>query len=144
MSTSIAANVGPRTPDPLVASPQPAPHHEEQAKKDAASSSDAIAFTTPVIKVDNNTGLALLVVRDGATGKELDQYPSKKVVEEYQRVQESGPAQAASAPTDSNAAIAGAAAVQPVAAPPVSAATGDARTTTPSVSAVSGTAAVKN
>ncbi|EME68419.1 hypothetical protein H261_18427 [Paramagnetospirillum caucaseum] len=38
-----------------------------------------------MIKVDSGTGLALLVVRDGDTGKEVEQYPSRQVVEEYKR-----------------------------------------------------------
>ncbi|WP_068491111.1 hypothetical protein [Paramagnetospirillum marisnigri] len=118
-------------------------------KKENPSPAEAIAFTTPVIKVDNNTGLALLVVRDGSTGEELDQYPSKKVVEEYQRVQGSTPAPTpatdSSAPADGGAALAAGAVVPPVAvaAPPVSPATGDARTTT-TVSTSSGVKPVTN
>ncbi|ARJ67022.1 hypothetical protein WV31_15760 [Magnetospirillum sp. ME-1] len=38
-----------------------------------------------MVKVDSGTGLALLVVRDGDTGKEVEQYPSRHVVEEYKR-----------------------------------------------------------
>lgn len=144
MSTSIAANVGPRasSSETQVLPPPPPPGHDsEESKKQTVSSAENIAFTSPVIKVDSDTGLALLVVRDGSTGEELDQYPSKRVVEEYQRVQGSSgssesqaPAQAA--PSDGGASLAASASVPPapvaaaaVAAPPVSAATGDARTT---------------
>ncbi|RAU23176.1 hypothetical protein CU669_03170 [Paramagnetospirillum kuznetsovii] len=107
-------------------------------KKEAPSATDAIAFTTPVIKVDTNTGLALLVVRDGSTGEEKDQYPSKKAVAEYQRVQtgSSDSKPAAAAPTDDGSSLAADATVPPapvpvvaVAAPPVSPATGDPATT---------------
>jgi hypothetical protein len=136
MSTSIAANIGPRAsaPETQLAPPPPQHHEAEASKKQSASPTENIAFTSPVIKVDSDTGLALLVVRDGSTGEELDQYPSKKVVEEYQRVQGGTPDSSAPvAPTDSGASLAGNAVappapVAPVAAPPVSAATGDART----------------
>ncbi|MDO8604966.1 MAG: hypothetical protein Q7R40_00385 [Phaeospirillum sp.] len=136
MSTSIASNVTPRTAAAEAhptQPPAPPPHEPEKAR--AASPAEAAAFTSPVIKVDNDTGLALLVVRDGSTGEELDQYPSKKVVAEYQRVQ--GGAPSSSEPTvtpDSGKAASVDATIPPapvasVAAPPVSPATGDARTT---------------
>ena len=148
MSTSIAASVGPRTsgPETLAHPHSPPPRQEEEVKKD--SPSPAEAFLTPVVKVDNSTGLALLVVRDGATGEELDQYPSKKVVEEYQRAQGStAPDHSTSpVPADSGASLAVNATVPPapVAAPPVSPSTGDARTTTTTTGAVSGVSSAKN
>lgn len=131
MSTSIASNVGPRStvPDTHL-SPPPAHQAQEEAKSANTVPPEGLAFTSPVIKVDNGTGLALLVVRDSSTGKELDQYPSKKAVAEYQRVQGSESPTSAQ-PTDQGQALAAAAVVPPapVAAPPVSPATGDARTT---------------
>lgn len=137
MSTSIASNVAPRPAAPETHLNQPpAPQtHEEPKTTHASSPADGVAFTSPVIKVDNDTGLALLVVRDGSTGEELDQYPSKKVVAEYQRVQGSSPepsapvASADKGQSLSTDATIPPAPVMPVAAPPVSPATGDARTT---------------
>ena len=145
MSTSIAANVTSRTaPDPHI-SPPPPPAHAAQdgGKAQSTNSPDGVAFASPVIKVDSDTGLALLVVRNSATGEELDQYPSKRVVAEYQRVQgvapdpsaASGTVPATGASTSDNGqslasdAKAPPAPVIPVAAPPVSPATGDAHTT---------------
>ena len=131
MSTSIASNVGPRSavPDTHL-SPPPAHQAQEEAKSANTVPPEGLAFTSPVIKVDNGTGLALLVVRDSSTGEELDQYPSKKAVAEYQRVQGGEPSTPAQ-PTDQGQSLAAAAVVPPapVAAPPVSPATGDARTT---------------
>lgn len=134
MSTSVTTNVAPRaaTPEHHVAqSPAQQPQEDNAAK--APHPVDGIPFSSPVIKVDNNTGLALLVVRDSTTGTEVDQYPSKKAVAEYQRVQGSAseapaPATASSEngqPLPENAQVPPA----PVAAPPVSPETGDARTT---------------
>ena len=136
MSTSIAPNV---TPRPVAADTHPnqhqAPPPQATEKPKAASPAEAAAFSTPIIKVDNDTGLALLVVRNGSTGEEMDQYPSKKVVAEYQRVQGSSPSSSepVASPDTTVAPSVDAtippAPVAPVAAPPVSAATGDARTT---------------
>lgn len=145
MSTSISANVGPRSNGiESLASPHPvASHPEEASKKNDVSTAETIPFTTPVIKVDSNTGLALLVVRDGSTGEELDQYPSKKVVAEYQRVQggSSSEQPSSAVPADGGASVA---ANAPVAAPPVSASTGDARTTSGTTGSVSGVSSVTN
>lgn len=86
MSTSITPDVPLRTP---VAE---APHVVAQAAQPAAVEAAEVPvadntprFTSPVVKVDTDTGLALLVVRDGSTGKEVDQYPSRQVVAEYKR-----------------------------------------------------------
>lgn len=135
MSTSIASNVGPRSavPDTHL-SPPPAHQAQEEAKSTNTIPPEGLAFTSPVIKVDNGTGLALLVVRDSSTGEELDQYPSKKAVAEYQRVQGSAAPEPSTGPgtsSDKGQSLAADAVVPPapVAAPPVSPATGDARTT---------------
>ena len=149
MSTSIAANVGPRSavPDTHL-SPPPAHQAQEEAKSANTVPPEGLAFTSPVIKVDNGTGLALLVVRDSSTGEELDQYPSKKAVAEYQRVQGGAPESSGSgsssgpgSSSDKGQALAADAVAPPapVAAPPVSLATGDARTT----ASVSSSAGVK-
>jgi len=144
MSTSIAANVGPRASasETQVPHPPPPSHESEAVRKQAPSPAEQIAFTSPVIKVDSDTGLALLVVRDGSTGEELDQYPSKKVVEEYQRVQGSAPdpqAAAQAAPADGAATLAAAASVAPApAAPPTSTGSGTA-----GASSVAGSGGVK-
>ena len=86
MSTSIAADTTlrssvPETPH-AVAPPPPA---AEADAKVVPSVSEPPRFTSPVVKVDSGTGLALLVVRDGDTGREVEQYPSRQVVEEYRR-----------------------------------------------------------
>ena len=103
MSTSIAANVPPRPAAPEThptQTAQTAPH--EDTGTHAAHPVDGIPFASPVIKVDSDTGLALLVVRDSSTGEELDQYPSKKAVEEYQRVQNSAAEQVSKASSSGN------------------------------------------
>lgn len=86
MSTSITSDAPLRSP---VAE---APHVAVQAAQPAAVEAADLPvadntprFTSPVVKVDTDTGLALLVVRDGSTGKEVDQYPSRQVVAEYKR-----------------------------------------------------------
>lgn len=86
MSTSITPDAPLRTP---IAE---APHVAAQAAQPAAAEAAELTvadntprFTSPVVKVDTDTGLALLVVRDGSTGKEVDQYPSRQVVAEYKR-----------------------------------------------------------
>jgi hypothetical protein len=90
MSTSIDTSIGLRAQgsETQITSPPPVQAtHQDEPHKDSSASSGPIGFTSPVIKVDADTGLALIVVRDGSTGEQLDQYPSKKVVEEYQRHQ---------------------------------------------------------
>ncbi|CAA7619986.1 hypothetical protein MCP1_270012 [Candidatus Terasakiella magnetica] len=42
-------------------------------------------FISPVTKVDANTGIWVQVYRDESVGTEINQYPSKHVVEEYAR-----------------------------------------------------------
>ncbi|CAA7620224.1 conserved hypothetical protein [Candidatus Terasakiella magnetica] len=94
MSTSIevAPNYRSSPTDAPVTSQRAAKQHEDNAER-ATPVYEAARFSSPVIKVDSDTGLALLVVRDSDTGKELDQYPSQKVVEEYQRHQATGPSE---------------------------------------------------
>jgi hypothetical protein len=48
-------------------------------------SADAAPFISPVVNFDYQSGIAVLEVRDGSTGEVVEQYPSKKVVEEYRR-----------------------------------------------------------
>ena len=86
MSTSIASDAPLRSPAAEV--PHPAAHSTQTAAveaKETTSVTDAPRYTSPVIKVDSGTGLALLVVRNGDTGQEVEQYPSRHVVEEYKR-----------------------------------------------------------
>ena len=92
MSTSIAANVPPYTAPPEThVTPSSSPStHEGACASSAPPPADGIPFGSPVVRVDADTGLALLVVRDSSSGEELYQYPSKQAVEEYQRVQSSG------------------------------------------------------
>ena len=86
MSTSIASDAPLRS---LVAeAPHAAAHAAHPATveaKETSSVTEPPRYTSPVVKVDSGTGLALLVVRDGDTGKEVEQYPSRHVVEEYKR-----------------------------------------------------------
>lgn len=91
MSTSIEVAPNFRSsPTDVTVAPQRAAQQHESGAGGSAHASDAAHFVSPVIRVDSDTGLALLVVRDGDTGKALDQYPSQKVVEEYQRHQTPG------------------------------------------------------
>jgi hypothetical protein len=86
MSTSIASDAPLRSP--VAEAPHAAAHAAQPANveaKETASVSEPPRYTSPVVKVDSGTGLALLVVRDGDTGKEVEQYPSRHVVEEYKR-----------------------------------------------------------
>jgi len=86
MSTSIASDAPLRSP--VAEAAHPAAHAAQPATVEAtetASLSEPPRYTSPVVKVDSGTGLALLVVRDGDTGKEVEQYPSRHVVEEYKR-----------------------------------------------------------
>lgn len=86
MSTSIASDAPLRSP--VAEAPHAAAHQAQPATveaKESASLSEPPRYTSPVVKVDSGTGLALLVVRDGDTGKEVEQYPSRHVVEEYKR-----------------------------------------------------------
>jgi hypothetical protein len=86
MSTSIASDAPLRSP--VAEAPHAAAHATQHANVEAtesASVSEPPRYTSPVVKVDSGTGLALLVVRDGDTGKEVEQYPSRHVVEEYKR-----------------------------------------------------------
>lgn len=61
-----------------------------------SSSEDGIPFISPVTKVDTNTGIWLQVYRDEAVGTEINQYPSKHVVEEYARHRQEVAAETAS------------------------------------------------
>ena len=86
MSTSIASDAPLRSP--VAEAPHAAAHAAHPAAveaKEISSVSEPPRYTSPVVKVDSGTGLALLVVRDGDTGKEVEQYPSRHVVEEYKR-----------------------------------------------------------
>lgn len=86
MSTSIASDAPLRTP--VAEATHVTAHATQHATVEAtesASLSEPPRYTSPVVKVDSGTGLALLVVRDGDTGKEVEQYPSRHVVEEYKR-----------------------------------------------------------
>ncbi len=92
MSTSIAANpnIGSSGLDGAMPLASSAPVQEDSASTapaPVAASNDAPRFISPVIKVDNDTGLALLVVLDSNSGKEVSSYPSRMVVEEYSRRQ---------------------------------------------------------
>lgn len=86
MSTSIASDAPLRSP--VAEAPHAAAHAAQPVTaeaKESASLTEPPRYTSPVVKVDSGTGLALLVVRDGDTGKEVEQYPSRHVVEEYKR-----------------------------------------------------------
>jgi len=133
MSTSITANIGPRASgaDPQQL-PQP-PHQQDATTPTPATGIDAIPFASPVIRVDPDTGLALLVVRDSKTGDQLNQYPSKKAVEEYQRHQV---AQTAPHPTDHGETLTTAAVAPPA---PVSAAPASPDAVSPGVTLSAGT-----
>lgn len=82
MSNISAAGPGSPPPTRLVRenASHSEPAHEQQAE---AAQQTAPQFVNPVTKVDPHTGIAVLVVRDSSNGEELEQYPSRQVVEEY-------------------------------------------------------------
>ena len=90
MSTSVSTTMSltPTVPD---SAGSVAPPHAAQQDSAAAEEAQAMtsppAFISPVIRVDTETGLALLVVRDSESGKTVEQYPSRLAVEEYRRHQ---------------------------------------------------------
>lgn len=67
--------------EPTVAAPQ----KSAGAPAGAIVSSEAAPFINPAVNYDYKAGMAVFVIRDGETGEVKSQYPSKKVVEEYQR-----------------------------------------------------------
>ncbi|MFN3077872.1 MAG: hypothetical protein ABT940_13560 [Alphaproteobacteria bacterium] len=58
---------------------------QQNNPKPETDSPSAPRFTSPVVKVDDNTGYALLLIRDTSTGDVQAQYPSRQAVQEYQR-----------------------------------------------------------
>ncbi len=112
MSTSINATQGPQ-----------AAHHEavvaaqaqSASKADEASQASASPqYSSPVIQVDRNTGLALLLVRNTSTGAVESQYPAKQVVAEYGRTARNATPQPEADPAAASAAGAVGAAAAPV------------------------------
>lgn len=89
MSTSVSTNISLTTalPDSGQAA-APSSVSQDPVAEETRSAVAAPAFISPVIRVDNETGLALLVVRDTETGKTMEQYPSRLAVEEYKRHQQ--------------------------------------------------------
>ncbi|TAN59397.1 MAG: hypothetical protein EPN20_15145 [Magnetospirillum sp.] len=94
-------------------------------------STEAAPFISPVVNFNYQAGIAVLEFRDGSTGEVTEQFPSKKVVQEYIRhgavsqdvtaqAPSSGEHVAAPSPTGDGPAAPVAAAVAP--APPVQAA----------------------
>ncbi len=78
-ATALTSHTG--KSEPTVAAPQ----KPAGALTGAIVSSEAAPFINPAVNYDYKAGLAVFVIRDGETGEVKSQYPSKKVVEEYQR-----------------------------------------------------------
>ncbi len=57
------------------------PEQHEPAKSSAASA----IYYSPAMQIDPEANMAIFVVRNSETGAVINQYPSKKVVEEYKR-----------------------------------------------------------
>lgn len=77
---SSATSVGMPTPKP-----QPNQHQEQTQHAGADKPSDGPQYLSPVVNVDPNTGIAVLVVRDTTTGEELSQYPTRMAIDEYSK-----------------------------------------------------------
>lgn len=60
----------------------PKPEENAQATRSAASA----VFFSPAIKIDPGANMAIYVVRNSETGEVINQYPNKKVVDEYRQV----------------------------------------------------------
>ena len=73
-SVPIDPSSGPARPAAVAA-----PVHEAKAAPEAQ------AFVSPIVRIDAQTGLALTIIRDNADGNTIAQYPSKQVVQEYDR-----------------------------------------------------------
>ena len=56
-----------------------------QSAAAGATSPDAAPFISPVMNFNYQAGIAVLEFRDASTGEVTDQFPSKKVVQEYIR-----------------------------------------------------------
>ncbi len=81
-------SVGPTSLNRPLITPAPADQSHQAAAVDTKPAPHvqmSAQYFSPVAKVDPDTGIAVLDVLDTATGKVLQQYPSKTVVEEYQR-----------------------------------------------------------
>lgn len=81
---SSVSPIGLNRPQIAPSSEQPN-HAAEPAEAKAPPPQQQAQFYSPVSKVDPDTGLAVLDVLDTTTGKVVQQYPSKQVVEEYRR-----------------------------------------------------------
>ena len=77
---------------PVASGPGPkseaAPTSSAQPVAAASQTKTAELFVSPVMNVDPGTGIAVLMVRDGATGQELSQTPTKQALQHYARVQQ--------------------------------------------------------
>lgn len=67
--------------------PEP-PKPEENAQ--ATQSAAAAVFFSPAIKIDPGANMAIYVVRNSETGEVINQYPNKKVVDEYRQMSAKG------------------------------------------------------
>lgn len=74
---------------------------EERLTPDQQVRSSQLPYVSPVLQYDSDAAVAVLLFRDGGSGDVETQYPSKRVVREYQlRGRETGGADASSAGTD--------------------------------------------
>ena len=71
----------PQTPQPQAAAASAGP---QSAAAQVAAPAPAQYFS-PVMKMDPDTNIAVMVVRDEKSGKVLEQMPSQQVVDEYRR-----------------------------------------------------------
>lgn len=57
---------------------------EERLTPDRPARSSQLPFVSPVLQYDSDAAVAVLLFRDGGSGDVETQYPSKRVVREYQ------------------------------------------------------------
>ena len=91
-----------------------------QSAAAGATSPDVAPFISPVMNFNYQAGIAVLEFRDTSTGEVKDQFPSKKVVQEYIRhgaASQDAPAKSTTSPTAETAGAPVAAVIVPAATP---------------------------
>jgi len=89
---------------PVDISPGPKPEAAGPSSTQSApqqSSADTPKFVSPVMNVDAGTGVAVLEYRDGSTGKEIAQIPTRQAIQEYARHKQENSVGAAKTPEKS-------------------------------------------
>jgi len=86
MIDGIQPVVGAQTPHhAAVTVERPAPAVEVSTSAPQTNSAPAAIYYSPAVQIDHEANMAIFVVRNSETGAVINQYPSKRVVEEYKR-----------------------------------------------------------